>query len=141
MPGKAGKWSGALLETAGGTRGRVALASPSTAAGSGICWAAQWLRAFPPGFLSLCGLFTSSGALGAWGSRCSQCWACRFFWSSATSSVLWEDAHKCPKAVQSPVKCVCDSFGCFWFSPIPVFVIHTYLCLVPLSSLCRVTVT
>lgn len=31
--------------------------------GSAICWAARWLRAFPPGFFfTPCGLFTSSGA-------------------------------------------------------------------------------
>lgn len=127
-------------QRAGDTLGRVALASPSTAAGSGICWAARWLRAFSPGFFSGrvgCLPHLGNVALGAWGSRCRQCWACRCFWSSATSPVSLEDCHKCPRAVQSPVKCACDSFGWFWFSPTPVFVLCTHSCLATLSSSVR----
>lgn len=111
-------------QTAGGTLSRVALASPSKLQGSGFCWAARWLRAFSSVHVG-CLLHLGHVALGAWGSRCSQCWACRCFWSSAASPVSLEDGHKCPRAVQTPVKCARDSFGWFWSSPTPVFVLHT----------------
>lgn len=127
-------------QTARGTLGRVALASPSTAAGVWNLLGSMVATCFFSWIFSVhvgCLPHLGHVALGAWGSRCSQCWACRYFWSSATSPVLLEDGHKCPRAVQSPVKCACDSLGWFWFSPMPVFVLHTYLCLASLSSSVR----
>lgn len=132
------QWSGALLPKpevtdSRGHSARVALASPATAAGVCSLLGSRVATCFSSWIFSVhvgCLPHLGHVALAAWGSRCSQCRACRGFWSSATSPASLEDGHKCPRAVQSPVKCACDSLGWFWFSPTPLFVLHTYLCVV-----------